>query len=236
MNKKEEWKKNQLTTVSFSPKALLPLKQLYYQIYTDSLDNSVCIGLKLHDDNPDFGEVKMRWFFASSRKAMQIFRDVLDSCNLVKVRDILGTSRNRVRVVQANIIEITGSYPLGRWHSDFTDEEMRTNECATLLTPLFPFQRCFGGLETSDARRECPNDYDSLSQVYRYRTGEAVLFDGSGKLHRTQKYKAHKDAKRVLVSWQLADTRLEMRALLRRIAKRNGDPMFFFPHNKTTKL
>jgi len=99
-----------------------------------------------------------------------------------------------------------------------------------MLTPLFTFQPSFGGLEVTAAKRGMQLDFDEYSHVYRYRDGEAVLFDGSVMIHRTQRYRAKTTATRVLVCWQFADTCRLLRPALRRIGKRNGDPMFFFPH------
>jgi hypothetical protein len=161
---------------------------------------------------------------------MRIFRNVFDGCSLRQIREIFGTKRDLVRVVQANIIEIRGGYPTGRWHSDFTDVGLGVGESGTLLTPLFTFKAHFGGLETTGAKRGVSDDYDGQSEVYRYRDGEAVLFDGSAMIHRTQSYTAAEDERRILVSWQLADTRPALIPVLRRIGKRNGDPMFFSSH------
>jgi hypothetical protein len=194
------------------------------------LEPEVEIGTKLHVEEPGFETVSMRWFFANSEKAMHIFRDVLDGCSLRQTREIFGTCPDLVRVVQANIIEIRGRYPVGRWHSDFTDKQLGAGECATLLTPLFSFKPHFGGLETTRAKRGVSDDYDGQSEVYRYRDGEAVLFDGSAMIHRTQSYEAEESERRVLVSWQLADTRPALLPILSSVGKRNGDPMFFSTH------
>lgn len=64
----------------------------------------------------------------------------------------------------------------------------------------------------------------------KYREGEAILFDGSATIHRTQSYNADKEDKRILVYWQFGTTREEMQTVLSRIGKRNGDPMFFHAH------
>jgi hypothetical protein len=171
----------------------------------------------------------MRWFFANSESAIKIFRDVLDGCSLRSAREIFGSSYASTTVVQANLIEVRGSYPLGTWHSDFTDEALKSGESATLLTPLFTLKPHLGGLEITHAQRE-DLDYDNRAEVYQYKDGEAILFDGSAMIHRTQSYSAALEDRRVLISWQLADTRSELRPILARIGIRNGDPMFFSDH------
>jgi hypothetical protein len=230
MKKKQEFLDCQVTTIPFAAEALHPLRKLYGDIYAKTLESGVRMGRKSHEDYSGLEGVTMRWHFASSAKAISIFRAVVDGCNLKQAREIVGRKPNLVRIVQASIIETVGSYPLGRWHSDFTDKELGADQSATMLTPLFPFQRNFGGLELTAVKRGMPLDFDEFSHVYRYRDGEAVLFDGSEMIHRTKSYRAKATARRVLVCWQFADTSRRLRPALRRIGNRNGDPMFFFPH------
>ena len=231
MSKQKEFVAGGLTKVAFSIDALQPLRELYQDIQSDKLMEGIDIGIKAHDDYGDknFDGVSMRWYFAKSQKAINLFREVLDGCELAVVRDLVGDDRKKMRVVQGNIIEIIGSYPEGRWHSDMADSELSLNQSATLLTPLYPFEAHFGGLETTAASRESM-DYDKNALVHQYRDGEAILFDGTGTIHRTQSYKAKPTEKRLLVSWQLADARKLMRPILQRIGEKNGDPMFFSSH------
>lgn len=230
MREKLEFLTCQVTTISFPVKALRPLKKLYEDIRAGTVGRGVKMGRKEHEDYRGFEGVKMRWYFANSTKAIAIFRAVVDGSDLGRARKIVGSRADLVRVVQASFIEIVGSYPLGRWHSDFTDSDLGLNQSATMLTPLFTFQRNFGGLEVTAVQRGMALDFDEYSHVYRYRDGEAVLFDGSGMIHRTQSYRAKATALRVLVCWQFADTRRRLRPALRRIGQRNGDPMFCLPH------
>lgn len=223
----------QVTTLSFDVQALRPLKTLYKDIHAGTFERGVKIGRKEHKGYRGFEGVKMRWYFADSAKAIGIFRAVVDGCDLRRAREIVGSRPDLVRVVQASFIEIVGSYPLGRWHSDFTDKDLGVNQSATMLTPLFTFRRTFGGLEVTAVKRGMPLDFAEYSHVYRYRDGEAVLFDGSEMIHRTQSYRAKATALRVLVCWQFADTSRKLRPALRRIGTRNGDPMFAFPHAGT---
>lgn len=230
MKEKQAFLDCQITTISFSVRALLPLRQLYRDIYANVLENGVRMGRKAHEDDTGVEGVKMRWYFANSPKAIGIFRAVVDGCDLRRAREIVGDRPERMRVVQASIIETLGSYPLGPWHTDFTDKELGVNQCATMLTPLFPFQRHVGGLEVTAVKRGMPLSLEDYSHVYKYRDGEAVLFDGAGMIHRTQSYRAKTVARRVLVCWQLAETSHRLRPVLKRIGSRNGDPMFLFPH------
>jgi hypothetical protein len=230
MKKKQQFLDCQITTISFAVNALRPLKRLYRDIYANSLESGVQIGRKSHEDYVGIEGVKMCWHFANSAKAIGIFRAVVDGCNLKRARKIVGSHPYQMRIVQASIIETVGNYPLGRWHSDFTDNELGMDQSATMLTPLFSFQRNFGGLEVTAVKRGMPLDFDEYSHVYRYRDGEAVLFDGSGMIHRTQRYHAKATARRVLVCWQFADTSHRLRPALSRIGNKNGDPMFLFPH------
>jgi len=234
MAKKLEFREHQATTLRFAVSALDALKTLYRQIHEHRLPRGVRIGRKDHQDRDVYGGfsgVKMRWYSANSRAAMRIFRSVLDGSGLAQARDIVGDRRGRVRVVQAHIIEIEGSYPVGPWHADFTDPELGLSQSATMLTPLLTVQPNFGGIEMSVVTREMTLDFDRFAHVYRYREGEAVLFDGAGMVHRTQGYRAKATARRVLACWQLADTSRVHRRALRRIGKRNGDRMFFHPHD-----
>ncbi|MGW4847116.1 hypothetical protein [Nocardia brasiliensis] len=231
MSKKAEFLNNRITKLQFSYDALRPIIELYESILSDTLPEGVDIGIKAHEDySEEFAGVQMRWYFAKSPEALEIFRRVLDGCELAMSRDIVGTSRNRMRVLQANIIEITGSYPVGRWHSDFTDERLTLNESGTLLTPLLPFELHFGGLETTTVLRGESLDYDEHATVHKYREGEAILFDGTATIHRTESYQAQPYEKRVLVCWQFGDTRRDLRPVLKRVGARNGDPMFMHAH------
>ena len=228
--KKQEFLDCQVTTIRFDAGVLDPLRKLYRDVHAGTLEDGVRMGRKSHEDYNGFEGVSMRWHYANSAKAIGIFRDVVDNSDLRQVREIVGDKPHRMRVVQASIIETVGSYPVGRWHSDFTDEDLGDDQSATMLTPLFTFQRNFGGLELTAVKRDMPLDFDDFSHVYRYRDGEAVLFDGSGMVHRTQSYRASAKARRILVCWQLADTCRRLQPALRRIGDRNGDPMFLFPH------
>ncbi len=231
MSKKKDFQDKGITKLVFSYDALEPLRQLYINIHNDQLPADIEIGVKAHEDySNEFNHVSMRWYFAKSPKSLKIFRDVLDGCELALSRDIIGNDRNNMRVVQANIIETIGSYPTCRWHSDFYDEELGFNESATMLTPLFPFKSYFGGLETTSVLRGGSLDYDDYATVHKYREGEAILFDGTATIHRTQSYKGEKNDKRILVCWQFGSAREEMRPILSRIGERNGDPMFFHGH------
>lgn len=230
MNERLEFLTCQVTTISFDVNALRPLKKLYKDIHANALARGVKVGRKEHADYSGREGVKMRWYFANSAKAIGIFRAVVDGCELRRAREIVGSRADFVRVVQASLIETVGSYPPGHWHSDFTDRDLGLNQTATMLTPLFTFQRNFGGLEVTAIKRGMPLDLDEYSHVYQYQDGEAVLFDGTGMIHRTQSYQATATARRVLVCWQFADTCRLLRPALRRIGRRNRDPMFCLPH------
>lgn len=230
MKRKQEFLDCQITTIPFALNALHPLRRLYRDIYANTLQSGVQIGRKSHEDYAGSQGVNMHWHYANSANAIRLFRAVVDGCNLKMARTIVGNSPHQMRIVQASIIETVGSYPLGRWHSDFTDDELGFDQSATMLTPLFPFQRNFGGLVLTAVQRGMPLDLDEYSQVYRYRDGEAVLFDGSGMIHRTQSYHAKATARRILICWQFADASKRLRPALSRIGRRNGDPMFLFPH------
>lgn len=232
MSKKEEFLNSGVTKLAFSFDALDPIRQLYYDILDNNLHPSVDIGIKAHEDYSDeFKSVSMRWYFAKSPEAIKIFRDVLDGCELALSRDIIGKSRNTMRVVQANIIETIVSYPTGRWHSDFHQTKLGTNESGTLLTPPFPFQPYFGGLETTSANRDEYDAYDELATVHKYQEGQGILFDGTSTIHRTQSYKAYPGDKRILVCWQFGCTRDELQPVLTEVGENNGDPMFFHEHD-----
>lgn len=228
--KKREFLDCQITFVSFAVDALRPLRKLYLDTCVSKTKTGMRLGRKSHKDYPGLKGVQMHWHFANSVEAIRLFRSVVDGCDLRYSREIIGGRQTSIRIVQASIIETVGSYPPGRWHSDFTDEEMGAGRSATMLTPLFTFQRNFGGLEVTAVKRGMSLNFDDYSDVYRYRDGEAVLFDGSAMIHRTQSYHAKATARRVLVCWQFADTCHRLRPALKRIGERNGDPMFLLPH------
>lgn len=231
MSKQEEFLNSGITKLAFSFDALEPIRQLYFDIMTDGLDPSVDIGIKSHEDySAEFKDVNMKWYYAKSPAALNIFRNVLDGCELALSRDIIGSDKNTMRVVQANIIETVGSYPTGRWHSDFHHPKLATNESGTLLTPLFPFQPYFGGLETTSAHRDEYDAYDELATIHQYKEGQGILFDGTSTIHRTQSYKAFSGDKRILVCWQFGCTREELQTVLSEVGANNGDPMFFHAH------
>lgn len=231
MSKKSEFRESPVTKLRFSYDALAPIRELYHDFLSERLPDDVDIGIKAHEDySEEFKDVKMRWYFAKSQRAIDIFREVLDGCELHLVRSIVGDDLSKMRVVQANIIEIVGSYPEGRWHSDFTDEKLQLNQSATLLTPLLDFKSHFGGLETTSVLRGESLDYDENATVHKYEAGEAILFDGTGTIHRTQSYKAAPDDKRVLVCWQFGEIDEDMEPVFSRIGEKNGDPMFMHAH------
>ncbi|MCF5471081.1 hypothetical protein [Pseudomonas syringae] len=231
MSKKRQFLEERVTKLKFSYEALDPIKTLYHDFLNGSLPGELAIGVKAHEDYSDeFKDVSMRWYFAKSELSMQIFRDVLDSCELQVVRGIVGQGFDKMRVLQANIIEIRGGYPTGRWHSDFTDEDLLLNQSATLLTPLLDFKSHFGGLETTAVLRGESVDYEERAIVHKYSEGEAILFDGTGTIHRTQSYKADPAEKRVLVCWQLGEVDDTMVPVFERIGEKNGDPMFMHAH------
>lgn len=231
MQKKREFKQNNITTLRFSAAALDPLRALYEDLIDPLRTPAVEMGLKLHESGPRFKGVRMCWYFANSREAITLFRKVFDSCRIGRSRRYVGSGDSTVRVVQANLIEIRGGYPVGTWHSDFMDRGLPAGNSATILTPLYPLKRGVGGLEITAVRRESDCvDYDAHASVYRYKEGEAVVFDAFAKIHRTQSYTAPDSVRRVLVSWQIADVTRAQVPVLKRIGKRNGDPMFLFPH------
>jgi hypothetical protein len=231
MSKKHQFQTERVTKLKFSYDALEPIRELYFNFLNDALPEDIDIGIKAHEDYSDeFKDVKMRWYFAKSDKAINIFREVMDQCELQIVRNIVGSDTKKMRVLQANIIEIIGGYPTGRWHSDFTDAELGLNQSATVLTPLLGFKSHFGGLETTSVLRNESLDYDENRIVHKYSEGEAILFDGTGTIHRTQSYKAAPDEKRVLVCWQLGEIDENMVPVFARIGEKNGDPMFTHEH------
>lgn len=231
MYKKTQFLTRRVTKLKFSYEALEPIRSLYKNSLNGCLPDGIDIGIKTHEDYSDeFKGVNMRWYFAKTEKAIALFREVLDGCKLHVVRNIVGSKPEKMRVLQANIIEITGSYPTGRWHSDFTDEELKLNQSATLLTPLLDFMPHFGGLETSAVLRGESLDFDEHSTIHKYSEGEAILLDGTGTIHRTQSYRASSEEKRVLVCWQLGEIDDAMKPVFKRIGERNGDPMFMHEH------
>lgn len=230
INKKEEFFTNKYTLVNFSNDALSPIREIYYNLRERAYQPTDDLGIKLHEnENGEFNGTRMLWAFAKSNEAITFFRKVLDGCELAIVRDLVGNNRDNMRVIQANIIEIKGSYPVGKWHSDLTDVDLGPNQCATLLTPLFTLADHIGGLEITLSSRESLL-YDNLSSVYKYKDGQAILFDGSSMIHRTQSYQAGSDEVRVIISWQLAYVDDKMAKVLNRIGRKNGDPMFLDAH------
>ncbi len=226
INKKEEFKTNGIVKIMFSNDALSPLRQLYYNLRESGFEPGDDIGIKLHDDSViSDNEINMRWFFANSDAGIKLFRDVLDGCELSMVRGITDVSPEKMRVVQANIIEVKGSYPIGRWHSDMVDDQLFKNQCITMLTPLFTLEDHVGGLETTSSPRKSL-DYDVNAITHKYKDGEAIAFDGTETIHRTAQYDACDDDIRLLVCWQLADSSENMHDALFRIGVSNGDPMF----------
>lgn len=231
MYKKTQFLTRRVTKLKFSYEALEPIRSLYKNFLNGCLPDGIDIGINTHEDYSDeFKGVNMRWYFAKTEKAIALFREVLDGCELHVVRNIVGSKPEKMRVLQANIIEITGSYPTGRWHSDFTDEELKLNQSATLLTPLLDFMPHFGGLETSAVLRGESLDFDEHSTIHKYSEGEAILLDGTGTIHRTQSYRASSEEKRVLVCWQLGEIDDAMKPVFKRIGEKNGDPMFMHEH------
>src|SRR5215216_2513890 len=124
LRKKQEFIDCHVTTLRFAIGALKPIRQLYASIQSGCFARGMQMGRKEHEVYSGFAGVRMRWYFANSPKAIGLFRSVLDDCKLKAARTIVSDNPDRVRVVQASIIEVRGSYPTGRWHSDFADEDL----------------------------------------------------------------------------------------------------------------
>jgi hypothetical protein len=69
---KEEFREQHYTTISFPSAALKALRKLYWQIYAETVDPKVQIGIKLHEVSPGFEAVN-EMVFCKLRERNQDF-------------------------------------------------------------------------------------------------------------------------------------------------------------------
>ena len=93
------------------------------------------------------------------------------------------------------------------FHVDYGQREIPAGVTGTMLTPLIEVQAPFGHLDCREGLREFE---------YRYRIGEAILFDGKFE-HRPQVAGSPAGAARVLVSWSIATEDERYRFAIQRV-------------------
>lgn len=136
----------------------------------------------LHED--------MTWHYASNPRTLAAFNLCLTDSRL---RESLTIVHGGSKLLAACFVVVRGDTPLQDFHMDYGDRGIPAGVTGTMLTPLIAFDEGFGHLDY----REGIEEFE-----YRYRMGDAILFDGKFE-HRAQA--AHTGvATRVLVSWSIA--------------------------------
>jgi hypothetical protein len=150
-----------------------------------------CLGERFSFEASPGLHANMTWHYATSPAALAEFGRCLSDSDLGESLSIVdGDSR----LLAACFVIVDGDTPAQDFHVDYGQSEIPAGVTGTMLTPLIAFDAPFGHLDC----REGLHEFE-----YRYKIGEAILFDGKFE-HRPQLAGSIVDEARVLVSWSIA--------------------------------
>ena len=163
-----------------------------------------CLGERFAFEASPGLHANMTWHYATSPAALAAFQRCLTESNLAESLSIVdGDSR----LLAACFVVVQGETPGQDFHVDYGQREIPAGVTGTMLTPLIEVQAPFGHLDCREGLREFE---------YRYRIGEAILFDGKFE-HRPQVAGSPAGAARVLVSWSIATEDERYRFAIQRV-------------------
>lgn len=198
MTRAQHFKEHLYTELSFKARHLSPLRRLYRQM------RGGCLGERFTFEASEGLHPNMTWHYATSPAALATFHHCLSESNLAESLSIVdGDSR----LLAACFVIVEGDTPDQDFHVDYGQREIPAGVTGTMLTPLMAFEAPFGHLDCREGSREFE---------YRYRIGEAILFDGKFE-HRPQVAGSPERAARVLVSWSIATEDERYRFAIQRV-------------------
>ncbi|GEM_PF-3548041 len=198
MTRAQHFQEHLYTELTFKARHLSPLRRLYRQM------RAGCLGERFAFEASPGLHANMTWHYATSPAALAAFQRCLTESNLAESLSIVdGDSR----LLAACFVVVQGETPGQDFHVDYGQREIPAGVTGTMLTPLIEVQAPFGHLDCREGLREFE---------YRYRIGEAILFDGKFE-HRPQVAGSPAGAARVLVSWSIATEDERYRFAIQRV-------------------
>ncbi len=198
MTRAQHFKEHLYTELTFKARHLSPLRRLYRQMQAG------CLGERFTFEASAGLHANMTWHYATSPAALAQFQRCLSESHLAESLSIVdGDSR----LLAACFVVVQGETPGQDFHVDYGQREIPAGVTGTMLTPLIEVQPPFGHLDCREGLREFE---------YRYRIGEAILFDGKFE-HRPQVAGSPAGAARVLVSWSIATEDERYRFAIQRV-------------------
>lgn len=173
------------TELRFSARHLGPLRRLYRQMVGG------CLGAEFSFRASPGLHANMTWHYASNPRTLEAFRRCLTRSELDESLSIV---HGGSELLAACFVVVRGDTPVLDFHVDYGEREIPSGVTGTMLTPLLEFGEEFGHLDCREGLVEFE---------YRYRLGEAILFDGKFE-HRSQVSVSDGTCTRVLVSWSIA--------------------------------
>jgi len=198
MTRAQHFQDHLFTELAFRARHLSPLRRLYRQMLTN------CLGEQFSFHASPGLHGNMTWHYATSPPTLAAFQRCLTDSDLGESLSIVhGDSK----LLAACFVVVEGDTPVLDYHVDYGQQEIPSGVTGMMLTPLMAFDSPFGHLDCREGRREF---------VYRYRVGEAILFDGKFE-HRPQLAGSVEDTARVLVSWSIATLDEHYRFAIQRV-------------------
>ena len=198
MTHAERFDEHLFTELQFSSRHLSPLRRLYRQM------SRGCLGADYSFRESPGLHANMTWHYASNPHTLEAFRHCLTGSQLAESLSIVHGSS---QLLAACFVVVQGDTPAMGYHVDYGEREIPAGVTGTMLTPLIAFSESFGHLDC----REGPEEFE-----YRYRIGDAILFDGKFE-HRSQASSSEGAAARILVSWSIATNDVRYRFAIDRI-------------------
>lgn len=198
MTHAEQFNERLFTELQFGSRHLAPLRRLYRQL------RGGCLGADYSFRESPGLHANMTWHYASSPQTLEAFRHCLTGSRLAESLSIVHGSS---QLLAACFVVVEGATPAMGFHVDYGEREIPAGVTGTMLTPLLAFNDQFGHLDCRDGLEEFE---------YRYRMGDAILFDGKFE-HRSQASQLAGTATRILVSWSIATNDARYRFAIGRI-------------------
>ncbi len=198
MTRAQQFHDHHFTELPFQARHLSRLRRLYRQMLAG------CLGERFSFEASPGLHANMTWHYATSPAALAEFGRCLSESDLGESLSIVGGDS---RLLAACFVIVDGDTPAQDFHVDYGQSEIPAGVTGTMLTPLIAFDAPFGHLDCREGLR---------TFEYRYRIGEAILFDGKFE-HRPQLAGSIVDEMRVLVSWSIATEDERYRFAIQRV-------------------
>ncbi len=185
MTRAQHFQEHLFTELPFRARHLSPLRRLYRQMLAG------CLGEQFSFHASPGLHPNMTWHYATNPHTLAAFQRCLTGSDLSESLSIVDGD---ARLLAACFVVVRGDTPALDYHVDYGQVEIPAGVTGTMLTPLHAFNPPYGHLDYCDGGRELE---------YRYRVGDAILFDGKLE-HRPQAAGSIEGEARVLVSWSIA--------------------------------